>query len=70
MAGILLAVLGMGALYGALTVDPDRALETENGMYEMKVQAREIEPDEHKRSTDHAEQRRVVASTGNDQTTP
>ncbi len=50
LAGVVLAVIGMSALYGAVTVDPVRAVEIEVKMYEAKVASGEIMPNEHKRA--------------------
>ena len=49
LAGVVLAVVGMSALYGAVTVDPVRAVKVEDKMYEAKVASGEIVPNEHKR---------------------
>lgn len=53
--GVVLAVVGLGALWGLRDVGHGPALEEsiaiENKMYEHKVEAGEIQPNEHKRST-------------------
>jgi succinate dehydrogenase / fumarate reductase cytochrome b subunit len=52
--GLALGVVSLGALGGfAAVVDVKQAREVEDAMYEHKVAAKEIEPDEHKRK--HAE---------------
>jgi len=48
--GVVLAILAMSALYGAATVDVNRAVEVENAMYAAKVAAQEILPNAHKRA--------------------
>ena len=51
---IVLAVVGIGALYGAMTVDVPQARDTEDGMYRARLVAKEIPPTEHKRADDAA----------------
>jgi succinate dehydrogenase / fumarate reductase cytochrome b subunit len=52
--GLMLTIVGVGALYGMWKNGRDemleRAIEIENRMYESKIQAGELEPNEHKRS--------------------
>lgn len=54
--GLLLAIVSMSALYGMWNSGRgealDRAVDVENRMYESRVETGEIEPNEHKRSTD------------------
>lgn len=47
--GLLLAIVGLSALGGAITVDVKEAREVEDSIYMSKVKSREIEPNEHKR---------------------
>ncbi|MCA9267103.1 MAG: succinate dehydrogenase cytochrome b558 subunit [Planctomycetales bacterium] len=60
--GVLLAVVGLSAVYGAATVDIDAAQQVENRMYEAKVESGDIKPDLHKRSGAHEEESEVAAS--------
>jgi succinate dehydrogenase / fumarate reductase cytochrome b subunit len=48
--GVLLAVVGMSALWGFSTVDVEQARETEDRMYKAKVATGDVLPDEHKRA--------------------
>ena len=48
--GGVLALLALAALYGAVTVDTHHAAEVENAMYEARVAAQELLPNEHKRA--------------------
>ena len=48
-AFVLLAGVGLGAIWGARNVDFDKALVEENRMYESKVESGWIPADEHKR---------------------
>jgi succinate dehydrogenase / fumarate reductase cytochrome b subunit len=50
-AGVVLGILALSALYGAVTVDVQRAAEIENYMYEAKVTAHEILPNDQKRAS-------------------
>lgn len=50
VAGLLLAVVGMSALYGAVTVDQAAAEEVEKGMYDEWVKMGEIPANPHKRA--------------------
>jgi succinate dehydrogenase cytochrome b subunit len=56
--GVLLAAVGLGALGGMRAVGSgdayNKAVELENRMYEGRVQAGELMPDEHKRSHGHS----------------
>jgi succinate dehydrogenase cytochrome b subunit len=56
--GILLAAVAMGALGGMRAVGSgdayNKAVEVENRMYEGRVQAGDVLPDEHKRSRGHS----------------
>jgi len=47
--GLGLSVVALGALGGFMAVDVNKALEAEDTMYDHKVAAKEIEPNEHKR---------------------
>lgn len=47
--GVALAILAVGVLYGAATVDIRAAKETEDRMYESMVNSREIRPNPEKR---------------------
>jgi succinate dehydrogenase / fumarate reductase cytochrome b subunit len=58
--GVLLAIVGMSALFGAATVDTEAAKAVEDRMYEHKVAAGDIKADEHKRS--HGEAHDTVAT--------
>jgi succinate dehydrogenase / fumarate reductase cytochrome b subunit len=49
LAGLVLAVVGLTALGGALTVDVPRARAIEDAMYVSRVAAHEVSPNEHKR---------------------
>ena len=49
--GALLLLVGFSALVSALRVDPTAARAIEDAIYNARVTAREIEPNEHKRST-------------------
>lgn len=48
--GVALALLAVGVLYGAATVDIQAAKETEDRMYESMVESKEIQPNPEKRS--------------------
>ncbi|MGE0759859.1 MAG: succinate dehydrogenase cytochrome b558 subunit [Pirellulaceae bacterium] len=48
--GVGLAVLSMSALYGAVSVDQEKARIVEDRMYEAKTAAQEVSPNEHKRA--------------------
>ena len=50
VVGVVLAIVALAALYGAVTVDVKQAAELEDAMYEAKVAAHEILPNEHKRA--------------------
>jgi succinate dehydrogenase / fumarate reductase cytochrome b subunit len=47
---VVLAIVGLAAVYGAATVNVNEAKVREDQMYEEKVRAGDIKPDEHKRS--------------------
>lgn len=51
VVGLALGLLAMSALYGALTVDIRQAADIEDSLYEAKVTAHEVAPNEHKRSS-------------------
>ena len=51
--GAVLGVVGMAALYGAVTVNQERAIRVEDAMYSAKLAAHEILPNEHKRAQEH-----------------
>lgn len=48
--GVVLAVVGTGALWGMRTVDVEQAREFENARYEARVAAGDVADDPHKRS--------------------
>jgi succinate dehydrogenase / fumarate reductase cytochrome b subunit len=48
--GVALALLAVGVLYGAATVDIPAAKETEDRMYESMIESKEIQPNPRKRS--------------------
>lgn len=48
--GVGLAFVGLGALWGMREVDVDKARAVENQMYEARVAAGELQPNDHKRS--------------------
>lgn len=50
--GVVLAVVGLSALTGAVTVDENAAREAEDRMYQAKTAAMEVVPNPHKRSDD------------------
>ncbi len=54
-AGLLLAIVGMSALYGAVTTDPSKAVLVEDAMYKAKVASGELSPNDHKRAISAAE---------------
>ncbi len=47
--GALLLMVGISALVAAMRIDPVEARAIEDGIYDARVTAREIEPNEHKR---------------------
>lgn len=47
--GAVLLIVGLSALVTAMRVDPDEARAIEDGIYNARVSAREIEPNPHKR---------------------
>jgi succinate dehydrogenase / fumarate reductase cytochrome b subunit len=47
--GLLLAVVGLAALYGMYSVDQAAAQQIEDKMYDAKLQSGEVEPAPHKR---------------------
>jgi len=53
--GSVLALLALAALRGAVTVDTHHAAEVENAMYEARVTAHELLPNEHKRARPQAD---------------
>lgn len=53
--GILLTIISAGALGGFLQVDVDAAKAKEDKMYEARVAAGLVEPNDHKRANDHNE---------------
>ena len=56
--GVLLAIVGCTAIYGAATVDTKEAREIEDRMYDVNVEAGFVQPNDHKRADDaHAEAR-------------
>lgn len=48
--GVLLGIVGLSALYGAKTVDPNEAKITEDRMYHHKVDTGEMKPNDEKRT--------------------
>ncbi len=48
--GVALAVVGMTALYGAVTVDQPESVRVEDTMYRARVTSGELMPSEHKRA--------------------
>ncbi len=48
--GVAMALLAVGVLYGAATVDIPAAKETEDRMYESMIESKEIQPNPRKRS--------------------
>jgi succinate dehydrogenase / fumarate reductase cytochrome b subunit len=48
--GMLLLIVGLSALVSAMRIDPNEARAIEDAIYNARVSAREIEPNEHKRS--------------------
>jgi succinate dehydrogenase / fumarate reductase cytochrome b subunit len=50
MAGVVLAAVALSALYGAVTVDVKQAAKVEDAIYEEKVAAHELLPNERKRA--------------------
>jgi succinate dehydrogenase / fumarate reductase cytochrome b subunit len=68
--GLILAIVGLSALFGLRDVGHGPALEeaiaVENKMYEHKVEAGEIQPNEHKRSTPHEPDDNRVAQSNNE----
>lgn len=48
--GVVMAVVGMSALYGAATVNVDAAKQKEDQLYKARVEAGQMEPNEHKRT--------------------
>jgi succinate dehydrogenase / fumarate reductase cytochrome b subunit len=64
--GVLLTVVSLTALGGfAAKVDIKQAREIENAMYEHKVAAKEIEPNEHKRAHQAASPQQAAVPTSN-----
>lgn len=49
-AGVLVAVVGLGAIAGFESIDVKQAREKEDEMYKFRVEAGLIQPDEHKRA--------------------
>ncbi len=49
-AGVVLGILALSALYGAMTVDVPRAVEIEDALYEARVTAHKLAPNERKRA--------------------
>jgi succinate dehydrogenase / fumarate reductase cytochrome b subunit len=70
--GVALALLAVGVLYGAATVDIPAAKETEDRMYESMIESKEIQPNPRKRSEPaegsarqgKSETARLAAATG------
>jgi succinate dehydrogenase / fumarate reductase cytochrome b subunit len=50
--GVLLAVVGIGALVGASTVDIEKAWADENRMYDARKSSGDIKPNDHKQALD------------------
>ena len=64
--GLLLAAVGMSALVGITTVDVDEAKRMEDKMYNARVAAGELAPNEHKRSGGHAAETHGEGTPGNE----
>jgi len=50
---VALSAVGLSAIYGFVTLDTHKARTTEDAMYEAKVAAHEIQPNDEKRSEAH-----------------
>jgi succinate dehydrogenase / fumarate reductase cytochrome b subunit len=54
--GVVVALIGMSALFGFLTVDADKAEAREREIYENRVESGLVTPDEHKIINSHSDE--------------